>query len=55
MPMLNKATEKNRGEIMATGENEITKGFTDAVNKDAIDKMSNEKIDLLLEILKNIK
>ena len=40
---------------MAKSENEITKGVTDAVNKDAIDKMSNEKIDLLLEILKNIK
>ena len=54
MPMLNKEP-RTKEQIMAKSENEIVKGFTDAVNKDAIDNMSNEKIDLLLEILKNIK
>ena len=40
---------------MATGENEIVKGFTDAINKDAIDNLTIKELDRVLEILKNIK
>ena len=40
---------------MATGENEIVKGFADAINKDAIDNLTIKELDRVLEILKNIK
>ena len=44
-----------KGATLDTSENEIVKGFTDAIDKDAIDKLTIKELDRVLEILKNIK